>query len=129
MSLRILAGLSLLATFTGFSSAPQAHVVRLEGNRFQPRQLSVHAGDTVRFVNGEGGPHNVEFDKDSIAPAERKIIEGAMGPDKILPLSGPIMMLNGQVYTFVVPDLPVGRYAYLCSPHWANMKGALVVER
>ncbi|MGH7677405.1 MAG: plastocyanin/azurin family copper-binding protein [Gemmatimonadaceae bacterium] len=119
----------LMVVAAGLPRLPQSHTVRLDRNRFMPAQLPVHPGDTVRFVNGEGGPHNVEFDKDSIAPAERKIIEGAMGPDKILPLSGPIMMLNGQVYTFVVPDLPAGRYAYLCSPHWANMKGAVIVER
>ena len=111
------------------TSPPKAHTIRLDRNRFIPSEIRARMGDTLKFVNGEGGPHNVEFDKDSIEPAERKVIEGAMGPDKILPLSGPIMMLNGQVYTFVVPDLPAGRYAYLCSPHWANMKGALIVER
>ena len=107
---------------------PTTHIVKLDGNRFQPRQLAVHVGDTVRFVNGEGGPHNVEFDRDSIPADERKIIEPAMGPDRIGALGSPLLLVSGQTWNFVVPPLPAGRYAFLCSPHWANMKGALVVE-
>ena len=119
----------LLLAASWIPQPTRTHTVRLEGNRFLPRQLAVHVGDTVRFVNGEGGPHNVEFDKDSIAPAERQIIEPAMGADKIGPLSSNLLILNGAIFTFVVPELPAGRYAYLCSPHWGNMKGALIVER
>ena len=121
---------SLVATLLsgGVQPAVTTHVVRLDRNRFTPPEIHARAGDTIKFVNGEGGPHNVEFLKDSIAPAARELIEQAMGPKKILPLSGPLLIFVDETYTFVVPNIAVGRYPFLCSPHWASMRGALNVQ-
>jgi len=105
------------------------HLVRLESNRFQPAVTRAVAGDTVRFVNGQGGPHNVEFIADSIAEAQRKTIAGAMTGAKIGRLSSPLLILTEEEYRIVVPAMPEGRYAFLCSPHAASMQGALVVGR
>jgi plastocyanin len=109
--------------------SPQTHVIRLDRNRFMPSQIRAHVGDTLRFVNGEGGPHNIEFERDSIAPAARTLIDRALGPKRINPLVGPMLILFNETYTFIVPDLPAGRYPFLCGPHYGNMRGVLIVDR
>ena len=123
---------ALLATFWLDSSrTPElgTHVIKLERNRFMPASIRARAGDTLQFVNGEGGPHNVEFEKDSVPVPARPLIEAAMGPQKIGPMSSMLLILTGETWTFVVPALPAGRYAFLCTPHWGQMRGSLVVER
>lgn len=108
------------------SARPTTHLVRLEANRFVPADVRVAVGDTVRFVNGLGGPHNVQFMAESIPATIQKVLNDAM-KDRILSLTSPMLIVTDEVYTFVVPRLPPGRYAFLCSPHWANMRGALTV--
>ncbi len=107
--------------------APATHTVRLTGNEFVPRQTIARAGDTLRFVNGNGGPHNVQFVTDSIAAAARRLLDRAMG-DKIAPLSGPLLLDPDETYIFVVPAIAPGRYPFFCLPHQAAMRGALIVE-
>lgn len=125
----LLALLSALAVLAAKQhSGPTMHVVRLTGNRFEPALVRAAPGDTVRFVNGQGGPHNVEFIADSTTVAARRILSGAL-TGRIAPLSGPMLIVADEVYDVVVPDLPNGRYPFLCSPHWANMRGALIVAR
>ena len=116
----------LLATMARAASAPTAHVVRLESNRFVPADSRVRPGDTVRFVNGQGGPHNVQFMAESIPATAQHVLNDAM-KDRILPLTSPMFIVPDEVYAIVVPKLAPGRYAFLCSPHWANMRGALTV--
>jgi len=70
----------------------------------------------------------VQLEADSIAPAPRKLIDAAMTV-KIAPLMSPMLILFEESYTFVVPDLAPGRYPYFCSPHYGNMRGALIVQR
>jgi plastocyanin len=117
-----------LAGLAALAAPPAAHTVRLERNRFVPAVIQVAPGDTIRFVNGEGGPHNVAFDADSISKNVRKVIDAAMPKPKIAELSSGMLILQDEVYTIVVPKLPAGRYAFLCSPHWAQMRGAIVVK-
>ena len=107
---------------------PSSHIVRLESNRFVPAETRVTGGDTVRFVNGEGGPHNVEFISDSIPEKQRRLIDAAM-TGKIRVLSSPMLILRSEEYRLVIPALPPGRYAFLCSPHAASMHGALVINQ
>jgi plastocyanin len=107
----------------------ETHVIRLEANRFVPRETKVGVGDTVRFVNGQGGPHNVEFIADSMPVPARAILDSAMTGLKIRTLSGPLLIFPEQEYKVVMPPIPNGRYAFLCVPHAANMQGAVVVER
>jgi plastocyanin len=108
---------------------PASHVIQLERNQFNPREIRAHVGDTMHFVNGQGGPHNVMFEKDSIAPAAQKALDGAIGKQRLYFLAGPILILEKETFTLVVPDLPAGRYPLYCNPHYAQMRGGLVVER
>ena len=117
-----LVGLAALAT------PPSTHTVKLERNRFVPAVTQAAPGDTIRFVNGEGGPHNVAFDADSIPRDARKVIDAAMPKPKLGEMSSGMLILQDEAYTIVVPALAAGRYAFLCSPHWAQMRGAIVVK-
>ena len=110
------------------SPAPATHVIRLSANRFVPAETQVAAGDTVRFVNGEGGPHNEQFRAESIPATEQQLLNDAM-QDRILPLTSPMFIVPDETWGFVVPSLSPGRYAFLCSPHWATMRGAIVLRR
>jgi len=122
--------LGLLLALSSLSAAGNSratmHVVKLEANRFVPAESRVAPGDTVRFVNGQGGPHNVQFMAESIPATAQSLINDAMR-ERILPLTSPMFIIPDEVYTLVVPALPPGRYAFLCSPHWANMRGSLTV--
>jgi plastocyanin len=112
-------------------SGGETHVVRLEANRFVPEVTRAHAGDTVKFVNGRGGPHNVEFPADSVPKAAHKLMAAAMagGKSKLGPMSSPLLFDENEVYRFVVPPIGEGRYAFICLPHQAQMRGALVVTK
>lgn len=109
------------------TAAPTVHVVRLSNNRFDPAEIRVAAGDTVRFVNGPGGPHNVQFMPESTTVAAQAILNRAM-KDRIGPLASPLFIIEGDTYQMVVPQLPAGRYPFLCNPHWASMRGAMIVS-
>ena len=114
----------------GAAGAPPQAVreFHMAENRFQPAAVEVRRGDTIRFVNSAGGPHNVQFLADSIPEEPRRLLDTAMPGDKIGPLSSPLLLEEGEVYQFVVPALPPGRYPFVCLPHAASgMKGVLVV--
>ena len=109
--------------------------VKLENNRFSPSIITARAGDTLAFVNGRGGPHNVQFADDSISDQAHQLIDAAM-PDRPkvkwsreVPLAGPLLVLDGDTYKVVVPALPPGRYRFFCTPHMmSGMRGELIVQ-
>lgn len=127
MIIRVTSAAALLGLAAAVTP-PATHTVRLERNSFIPAVTIAAPGDTVRFINGPGGPHNVMFVADSIAPDARKAIDAAMPKPKIAELSSGMLILQDEAYSIVVPQLAAGRYAFLCSPHWANMRGAIVVK-
>ena len=107
-------------------SAPTRHTVRMVGNGFQPRELTIDKGDTVRFVLGSGGPHNAAFREitGEAASRLRKVMK-----DTIADLSGPILIVPGETYDIVFSDVPPGRYPYWCIPHLAGgMMGTSIVK-
>ena len=114
--------------------APRAplHVVQMTsrgaGPRFEPAEISLRAGDTIRFINFRGGPHNVQFFTDSIAAGARFLIDSAIGDTRIGPLAARLLWDAEESYTLVVPALEPGRYPFVCAPHYtAGMAGALIV--
>jgi plastocyanin len=105
-------GLSL----TGGSCTPSiaAHVIQMTGNRFTPAEVTVRAGDSLRFVNGRGGLHNVVFREDVLTPAVRTLLDEAMPPREEFrkfpepPLASPMLIGEGEVHAFALPALPPG---------------------
>jgi hypothetical protein len=62
------------ARFNGFDRKD----VLLNNNRFQPAMITARDGDTLAFINGRGGPHNVQFSDDSLPDAAHRLIDAAM---------------------------------------------------
>jgi plastocyanin len=108
------------------------HVVQMTsrgaGPRFEPAEISLHAGDTIRFINRRGGPHNVQFFIDSVAAGARSLLDSAIGETRIGPLAARLLWDAEESYALVVPGLEPGRYPFVCAPHYtAGMIGALIV--
>jgi plastocyanin len=111
---------------------PAQHEVRMimEGTaaRFEPANLTIRAGDRIRFTTTSGGPHNVAFDPAKIADAAEPRIAAGM-PNPMAPLSGPFVINAGDSYTVTFAGVPAGRYEYFCLPHMGmNMKGVITVQ-
>jgi plastocyanin len=84
---------------------------------FQPAAITAQRGDTVRFVQASGAPHDVDFKK---MPKGAKITAGE---------AGPYLIDKGQSYNLVIDGRFVdGTYEFVCDPHeGVGMKGTLVV--
>ncbi len=109
------------------------HVVRMVGDaqgfRFEPRNLTIRAGDGVRWEMVSGGPHNVKFLTGQIpAGTESQLL--ANMPNQMSPLSSPFFMNEGETYTVSFGNLPAGEYHYECTPHvQMDMFGTVVVQQ
>jgi parallel beta-helix repeat protein len=88
-----------------------AAVVRIRGMRFDPRHVSVKAGQTVVWVNDDNLVHTVT--------------SGAGTLPSHTPLASPFLT-RGQTFRHTFGE--AGRYEYLCLPHLdqATMRGASV---
>jgi len=83
---------------------------------FEPANVTVKKGDTVRFITDGKTVHNASF-----PPAEN------VGKSN-LPAPGPYLTTPNQNYDLVVTMDP-GTYNYQCDPHAAmGMKGVLTVQ-
>jgi len=73
---------------------------------FDPTRVTVHRGDTVRFIQAGNLPHNVEFKS---VPAETDL-----GPSRV----GPSLKAQGETYSVVIDQrFAVGKHAYVCTSH------------
>ncbi len=86
--------------------------------RFEPAQVTVHPGDTLRFVQADVVPHNVEFKK---TPDKANLGEARMGR---------FLTTKGETYDLVIDSrFSPGTYKYVCTPHIAmGMKASFTVE-
>ena len=104
-------------------TTPRVIIVRMVervpyGIAFEPARISAQPGDTVRFVQAGGMPHNVEFRS---IPAAVDLGELRVGP---------MLVTIGQTYDIVIDGrfLP-GKYVYVCTPHEGfGMAGIIYVE-
>jgi len=96
--------------------------------KYEPAELTIHAGDVVRFHNTSGGPHNVSFWTDSIPAGAQDALVGGMA-DQMGPLQGPLLTEVDAVYSVTFAGTPAGEYKYFCLPHLAlGMKGKITVQ-
>ena len=97
--------------------------------RFIPDQLTIKAGDTVRWVNVSGGPHNVQFRTDGIPDGAAGVLSAAMQGRTIGELSGSLMTAPNAVYEISFEGAPAGEYDYTCTPHeLLGMNAKMTVE-
>ena len=96
----------LLALFSLSALAQNMTEVRIENYKYEPAEVTIKAGDTVRWVNREKRTsHSVVFPKEGGLESER------MFPDE----------------SWQRRFDKAGRYEYHCGPH-PEMKGSIVVE-
>lgn len=111
-------------------------VVRIEmvDFAFEPAEVKVQRGDTLRFVQMTNTPHNVEF-RD--VPAGGVFAEpgqyssnGTGGSSPAPQRMGPFLLTRGEVYEVVIDEHFVeGVFPYVCTPHVPmGMVGRIVVE-
>ncbi|MGD1902443.1 MAG: plastocyanin [Geitlerinemataceae cyanobacterium] len=87
---------------------------------FEPKDLTVSAGDTVSWQINKMPPHNVVFDDGKAPDAD---LAKAMSNTKM-------MFASGDTYDVTIPaDATPGTYTYFCSPHrGAGMLGKLTIQ-
>jgi len=99
-----------------------------KGYRFDPADITVKAGDGIKFIMVSGGPHNVAFDPATI-PADVKPQLMANMPNQQAELSSPLFMNPNESYTISFANVKPGQYPYHCTPHLAmGMKGTITVQ-
>ncbi len=117
------------------TSAPATgttHEVKMIGDatgyKFVPENITIKAGDAIKWVNVSGGPHNVAFINVADAAAKAQI-DANMHGVKMGDLSGPLMLQANEAYTISFASVAAGKYDYNCTPHVAmNMKGTVTVQ-
>src|SRR5687767_1655333 len=58
-----------------------------QGYRFEPANITVKAGDGIKFTTVSGGPHNVAFDVATVPADVKPQLDANMGTDKMGELS------------------------------------------
>jgi plastocyanin len=103
----------------------------LEGTAYKyvPAEITVKAGDVIKFKNVSGGPHNVAFKAGAIPAGSESAIDAALGANKMGPLTGSLVVEQDGIFTLNTSGFPAGSYDFACTPHEAlGMKGKLTVQ-
>ena len=121
-------GSATMAPITGTT-----HEVKMigddKGYRFEPANITVKAGDGIKFTMISGAPHNVAFDAAGVADDMEAQLDANMGTDKTGMLSSGMKMNANESITVSFANIKPGTYAFNCTPHLAmNMKGVVTVQ-
>jgi plastocyanin len=119
------------ATAAGTGAVHEVRMVLTEQGeyRYIPDELTIKVGDTVRWLNESGPPHNVAFYADRIPDGAAAVLNAAM-PDRMGELTGPLFVQIGVVYEVSFAGAPTGQCDYFCTPHeMLGMVATLTVEQ
>ena len=121
-------GTATLAPITG-KTVEVKMIGDAKGYRFEPANVTLKAGDGVKFINVVGGPHNVAFDPATIPADVKPQLDANMGTDKMGELSSNMKMNPNETITVSFANIKPGQYPYHCVPHLAmGMKGVITVQ-
>ena len=128
LSLALLTVIVIFGSFAVFTptASAETYTIKLGTDRgllqFQPKKLTVKAGDTIEWKNNKVPPHNVVFDAKK-NPTKNAALAKSLSHKKLL-------ISPGQKVTTVIPaDATPGSYTFYCEPHrGAGMVGKLIVE-
>jgi plastocyanin len=99
-----------------------------QGYRFDPANITVKAGDGIKFTMVSGGPHNVAFEAGSVPDAVKPQLDANIS-EKMAELQSAMKMNPGESITVSFANIPAGSYSYNCTPHLAmGMKGVVTVQ-
>ena len=120
-------GAATAAAITGTT-----HEVKMIGDatgyKFDPANITVKAGDGIKFTVVNGGPHNVAFDPATI-PADVQAQLDANISEKMGQLSSALKTNPCESVTVSFAIIKPGKYPYPCTPHLAlGMKGEITVQ-
>lgn len=103
------------------ASGHPAAVVKMIGQDFQPKTVTISAGQTVEWVNTAGDPHTVTVEPDkALVPTDAALPKNAQPFD-----SGTISAGMSFSHTFKTP----GTYRYFCTLYEGNgMVGEVIVK-
>jgi plastocyanin len=109
------------------------HEVKMVGDasgyKFEPAEITIKAGDGIRWTMVSGGPHNVAFDP-ATTPAAAKTALMANMPEQMAELMSKNLINPNETYTVSFANVPPGTYDYNCTPHLAmGMKGKITVTQ
>ncbi len=123
---------SVAATFTsaGEVTVHEVQMVLTDGGEYKyvPDKLTIKVGDTVRWINVSGGPHNVQFKAGTVPEGAQAVLNAAMA-NRIGDMNGQLLMAPNAAYEIDFTGAPVGEYPYVCTPHeLLGMVAALTIE-
>jgi plastocyanin len=99
-----------------------------KGYRFEPAEITVKAGDGVKFIMVSGGPHNVAFEEASL-PAGSAAQLAANITNPAAHLTSQMTMNPNEEINVSFANVPAGTYNFNCTPHLAmGMKGKITVQ-
>ena len=121
------AGAATMAAITGTT-----HEIKMvgdaQGYRFEPANITIKAGDGIKFTTVSGGPHNVAFDPATIPTDVQGQLDANIS-EKMGQLSSALKMNPGESITVSFANIKPGTYPYHCTPHLAlGMKGEITVQ-
>jgi plastocyanin len=98
------------------------------GYSFKPSMVRIKAGQSVKFVNVSGGPHNITFDPQDIPDGAAPTLDADM-PRQQAKLTGPLLANPDDAYVITFKDAKPGAYKFYCLPHQSlGMQGTIIVE-
>lgn len=100
-----------------------------KGFRFEPAQLTIKAGDGVKFVAVSGFPHNVAFVGTALSADVKKQLDVNFGTNRMGELMSNMYLAENEGFTLSFGNIPAGTYEFNCTPHIAmGMKGVITVQ-
>ena len=97
------------------------------GYKFVPENLTIKAGDGVKWTMVSGGPHNVAFQ--NVPAAAKPQLMANMTDQSSGELSSKMFMQPNESMTISFANVAAGKYDYVCTPHLAmGMKGSITVQ-
>ena len=120
-------GTAAMAPITGTT-----HEVKMigdaQGYRFDPANITIKAGDGIKFTVVGGGPHNVAFDPATVPAAASSQLDANIS-EKMGQLSSALKTNAGESVTISFANIAPGKYPFHCTPHLAlGMKGEITVQ-
>jgi plastocyanin len=98
--------------------------IRMTGNlqqgvaAFEPDDVTIAPGTTLRFLNISAPPHNVAFWPDSIPEGAAEGLNAALGADRLDDLQSRYLTRPNETLDLTFPaDIPRGSYGAYCVPH------------
>ena len=98
------------------------------GYKFEPANITIKAGDGIKFTVVNGGPHNVAFDPATIPTDVAPQLDANIS-EKMGQLSSALKTNAGESVTISFAGIKAGKYPFHCFPHLAlGMKGEITVQ-